>query len=63
MIYTSLHVLIGLFEQIFIGYDTSQLQNCGCGLRKKLYQYVFGSAVFTLPFTIPAVYCSCKHLI
>jgi len=59
MIYTSLHVLIGLFEQIFIGYDTSQLQNCGCGLRKKLYQYVFGSAVFTLPFTIPAVYCSC----
>jgi len=62
MVYTALHVLIGLFEQIFIGYEPmvrANLQNCGCGLRTKLYQYVFGSAVFTLPFTIPAVYCSC----
>jgi len=62
MVYTALHVFIGLWEPIFIGYDQKhidELPNCGCGLRDKLYQYLFGSVCFTLPFTIPAVYCSC----
>jgi len=64
MVYTALHVFIGLWEPIFIGYDQKhidELPNCGCGLRDKLYQYLFGSVCFTLPFTIPAVYCSCKY--
>ncbi|ORX48153.1 hypothetical protein BCR36DRAFT_329773 [Piromyces finnis] len=61
IIYTTSYIFAALYEPIIMGYSKEHIEeysNCTTGYRYRLYQFVFISSVFNLPFTITTFFCS-----